>query len=280
MKSMWILGCFVLLGSCKTKSTTGQITRIVQDAEMALAHAKPDTTGQSLASLAQKMKASDINGQPEYDMEAETLFIKALLQALKQPGSFESDFAVLKEYDIHLLMADDGRFRLFYWLSPYSGTMWHVQNIIQYKTESGLVAVPFNSLYEQNEDEGAPTPFFEHIYALDSSPQTIYLLTGHGQMSGVEPYAVAHNLVWDGKDFRMDKKIFQEGNGWKAELYAQANLRDDSLSEQTAKRLRVTYDPRTKILTYPEAKASDEGYMFTGRLRSLIYRKDRFQQRD
>ena len=280
MKSMWILGCFVLLGSCKTKSTKGQIARIVQEAEMVLVHAKPDTTGRSLAGLAQQMTALDNDNPSAGDTDAEALFIKALLQTLKQPGSFDSDFAVLRAYDIHLLRADDGRFRMFYWLSPYSGTMWHVQNIIQYKTERGLVAVPFNSLYRQGEDEGAPTPFFEHIYALDSASQKTYLLTGHGQMSGVEPYAVAHNLVWDGKGFRMDKKIFQEGNGWRADLYAQANLREDSLSEQTAKRLRITYDPQTKILTYPEAKAAEDGYMFTGRLRTLVYRKGRFQQQD
>lgn len=274
MKGIGIIGFLVLFCTCKTKSTRGQLLQMIYDTEMTLAHALPDTAGNALVTWAAKMQGGAGAAEAQY---AEAEFIRALLRALQQPGSFETDFAVLTSYDIHILNAEDGRLRIIYWLSPYSGSMWHVQHIIQYKENNGLVALKLNDLYEQPEDEAAPTPFFEHIYALEAPAQNSYLLTGYGQMSGMEPYAVAHTLVWENGRFTMNKKLFKEGPAWRSALFAQADLRDDTQADQTRKRLKVTYDPKTKILTYPEAKAGEDGFIFTGNLHQLVYRDGKFQ---
>lgn len=185
---------------------------------------------------------------------------------------------MLEPFEIRVLNADDGQLRMFYWLSPYSGTMWHVQHIIQYRDGDKLIAIPFNSLYTQQEDEGAPTPFFEHIYTLKGTAEKMYLLTGYGQMSGMSPYVTAHTLVWNGKVFLMDyKKIFKEGRAWKEGLYAEANLLDDSGAAPARALPHISFDPQTGILTYPEAKRTEEGDMYTGRIRSLTYRNGIFR---
>lgn len=273
MRGIWIIGFPLVFCACKTNSTREHLQKMVYDTQMAVAHATPDTAGNVLVTWASQMKAAEDATAAE-DAEAE--FIRGLLRALQQPGSFEMGLTALLPYDIHILNSNDGRLRIVSWLSPYSGTMWHVAHIIQYKGDRGLVVLRLNDLYGQ-QDEGAPTPFFDHIYALDVPAKNTYLLTGYGQMSGMEPYAVAHTLVWENGKFTMDKKLFKEGHAWQSSLFAQADLRDDTLAERTRKQLAITYDPKTKILTYPEAKAREDGFIFTGNRRELVYHDGKFQ---
>ncbi len=278
MKTIAFICCGILLSSCTPKTSGGLIARVLQETEKAVAPLKADTAGSWLAEAAQKMSHASPDDEVANPVNAEAVFIEKLLYALRQPGSFESDFRMLEPFDIQVLKADDGQFRMFYWLSPYSGTMWHVQHIIQYKDGDNLVAIPFNSLYAQPEDEGAPTPFFEHVYALKGTGQKTYLLTGYGQMSGMSPYAVCHTLAWNGKTFLMDaKRIFKEDGLWRAGLYAEANLQDDRLAARTKASLHISFDPQTGILTYPEAKITEAGALFTGRIRSLTYRDGVFR---
>jgi len=67
-----------------------------------------------LEELAAGMSASRESYLNDGSTGAEERFIKALGEALKQPGSFQNDFASLKQYEINVITADDHKLRLFY----------------------------------------------------------------------------------------------------------------------------------------------------------------------
>lgn len=242
---------------------------------------KPDSVPaktDSLENLAAKMVASAGSYRNDGNTEAEGIFIDAFLEALKKPKAFETDFANLKKYEIKVLTADDGKLRVFYWLSPYSGSMWHVQNIVQYKDENdAVIALSFNSLYEDKDDEGSPTPFFEHIYALNTSPQKTYLLTGYGQMSGTEPYSVSHTLVIDHAKFSINKALFKTGKAVKTQLFASAELKEDQDKEKLIAQLAITYNPGGKTISYPEVNETKDGSVLTGKRNVLTFRDGMFK---
>lgn len=232
----------------------------------------------SLLKLADKMVASRESYLNDGNTEAEEIFIKALIKALQKPNAFENDFADLKKNEINVITADDRRLRVFYWLSPYSGSMWHVQNIVQYKDEKGgLTALSFNSLYQDKDDEGSPTPFFDHVYALDTSPQKTYLFTGYGQMSGTEPYSVSHVLVIDGTKFNIDKPLFRLGKSVKSQLFASADLKEDQDKEKLMAKLAITYNPKDKTINYPEVNETKNGSVFNGKRNVLTFRDGMFK---
>ena len=242
---------------------------------------KPDSVPaktDSLEHLAAKMVASAESYRNDGNTEAEGIFIDAFVEALKKPKAFETDFANLKKYEIKVLTADDGKLRVFYWLSPYSGSMWHVQNIVQYKDENYAVsAISFNDLYEDKDDEGSPTPFFEHIYALNTSPQKTYLLTGYGQMSGTEPYSVSHTLVIDHAKFSINKALFKTGKAVKTQLFASAELKEDQDKEKLIAQLAITYNPGGKTISYPEVNETKDGSVLTGKRNILTFRDGMFK---
>ncbi|WP_316826777.1 hypothetical protein [Pedobacter miscanthi] len=232
----------------------------------------------SLENLASKMVASRESYLNDGNTEAEEIFIKALITALQQPNSFENDFVGLKKYEINVIAADDHKLRLFYWLSPYSGSMWHVQNIVQYKDDnSALTALSFNSLYQDKDDEGSPTPFFDHVYTLNTSPQKTYLFTGYGQMSGTEPYSVSHALVIDHTKFSIDKPLFRLGKAVKNQLFASADLKEDQDKEKLIAQLAITYNPKNKTINYPEVNETKNGSIFTGKRNVLTFRDGIFK---
>ncbi|MBO9676258.1 MAG: hypothetical protein J7577_22650 [Sphingobacteriaceae bacterium] len=232
----------------------------------------------SLKKLAANMVASRETYIKDGSTAAEDLFIKALIEQLKKPGAFEKDFAGLREYEINILKADDQKLRLFYWLSPYSGSMWHVQNIVQYKDENNIIrAVSFNSLYKDKDDEGSPTPFFDHIYALDSLPQKTYLFTGYGQMSGTEPYSVSHILMVKGSGFSINQPLFKVGKEGHNQLFATAELKEDQDKEKLLAQLAMTYNPKDKTISYPEVTESKNGAFFNGKRNILTFRDGVFK---
>jgi len=232
----------------------------------------------SLKKLAANMVASRETYIKDGSTVAEGIFIKALIEQLKKPGAFEKDFAGLREYEINILKADDQKLRLFYWLSPYSGSMWHVQNIIQYKDENNtLRAVSFNSLYKDKDDEGSPTPFFDHIYALTTLPQKTYLFTGYGQMSGTEPYSVSHTLVIKGSGFSINQALFKVGKSDHTQLFASAELKEDQDKEKLLAQLAITYNPTDKTISYPEVSESKTGAFFNGKRNILTFRDGVFK---
>lgn len=67
-----------------------------------------------LEELAAGMSASRESYLNDGSTGAEERFIKALGEALKQPGSFQNDFASLKQYEINVITADAHKLRLFY----------------------------------------------------------------------------------------------------------------------------------------------------------------------
>ena len=235
-------------------------------------------TASSLDKLAAQMLASRESYLNDGKTEAEEVFIKAFIEALKQPKAFEADFANLKKYEINVLTADDHKLRLFYWLSPYSGTMWHVQNIVQYQGENNAVtAISFNNLYEEKDDEGSPTPFFEHIYHLNTSPQKTYLLTGYGQMSGTEPYSVSHTLTINHSKFSINKPLFKLGKAVKSQLFASATLKEDQDKEKLMAQLAMIYNSQDKTISYPEVNETKNGSVLSGKRKVLTFRDGMFK---
>jgi hypothetical protein len=232
----------------------------------------------SLVKLAANMVASRESYLNDGNIEAEETFIKAFITALKQPGAFEDDFAYLRKYEINVLSADDHKLRVLYWLSPYSGTMWHVQNIVQYQDENKVVtAISFNTLYEDKDDEGSPTPFFEHIYSLNTSPQKTYLFTGYGQMSGTEPYSVSHTLVIDHSKFSINKALFKLGKAVKTQLFASADLKEGQSKEKLTAQLAMIYNTQDKTISYPEVSETKNGSIFNGKRNVLTFRDGMFK---
>jgi len=232
----------------------------------------------TLEKLAAQMVASVERYRNDGNTEAEQIFINAFIKTLRKPKAFETDFTNLKKYDIQLLTADDGKLRIFYWLSPYSGSMWHVQNIVQYKDENNTVtALSFNNLYQDKDDEGSPTPFFDHLYTLNTSPQKTYLLTGYGQMSGTEPYTVAHTLVIDQAKFSINKALFKIGKTVKTQLFASAALQEDQDKEKSLAQLAITYNAKDKTISYPEVNETKNGSALTGKRSILTFRGGLFK---
>jgi len=236
------------------------------------------TETDSLEKLAAKMLASRESYLNDGNTEAEEIFIKAFISALEKPNAFENDFASLKAYEINVLIADDKKLKVFYWLSPYSGSMWHVQNIVQYKNENNvLTAISFNNLYKDKDDEGSPTPFFEHIYSLNTTPQKTYLFTGYGQMSGTEPYSVSHTLVIDHAKFSIEKPLFKLGKAVKNQLFASTDLKEGEDKEKVAARLAMKYNPKDKTINYPEVNETKNGSVSNGKRNVLTFRDGMFR---
>ncbi|TCD27828.1 hypothetical protein EZ456_07725 [Pedobacter psychrodurus] len=267
-----------LLFSCGAKHDDQQLKGVRHNAVVEKKIDAISAEAGSLEKLAAKMLASRESYLNDGKTEAEEVFIKAFVEALKQPKAFEADFANLKKYEINVLTADDHKLRLFYWLSPYSGTMWHVQNIVQYQGENNAVsAVLFNSLYEDKDDEGSPTPFFEHIYNLNTSPQKTYLLTGYGQMSGTEPYSVSHTLIINHSKFSINNPLFKLGKTVKNQLFASATLKEDQNKEKLTAQLAMIYNSQDKTISYPEVNETKNGSVFSGKRNVLTFRDGMFK---
>ena len=268
-----------LLFSCGAKHDKQQLagakdTAIVTNPKLDSVPAEIHT----LENLATHMMDSGEGYRNDGSTGAEQVFIKAFIEALKKPGAFETNFTSLKKHDIQVLTADDGRLRIFYWLSPYSGSMWHVQNIIQYKDENNaLTALSFNNLYEDKDDDGSPTPFFDHIYTLNTSPQKTYLFIGYGQMSGTEPYTASHTLVIDHAKFSINKALFKIGKVVKTQLFASAELKEDQDKEKLLAELAITYNSKDKTISYPEVNETKNGSVLTGKRNVLIFRDGMFK---
>ncbi|WP_343522832.1 hypothetical protein [Pedobacter sp.] len=277
---LFLISLVLFFSSCGAKhENERQSTPYVTDsANIGNEQKTVSAEGDSLKKLAANMVASRETYIKDVNTTAEDIFIKALIEQLKKPGAYEKDFAGLKAYEINILNADDRKLRLFYWLSPYSGSMWHVQNIVQYKDENNtLRAVAFNSLYKDKDDEGSPTPFFDHIYALATSPQKTYLFTGYGQMSGTEPYSVSHTLVIKGANCSINQPLFKVGKGDQTQLFAAAELKEDQDKEKLLSQLAITYNPTDKTISYPEVDESKYGTFYNGKRNSLTFRDGMFK---
>ena len=281
MKAIGILfsSLAFLLSSCGAKHGKQQLEKVNDSAT--LTRQKLDSVPaqiDTLEKLAAHMVASVESYRNDGNTEAEQIFIDAFIKALEKSKAFETDFTNLKKYDIQVLTADDGKLRIFYWLSPYSGSMWHVQNIVQYKDENNEVtALSFNNLYQDKDDEGSPTPFFDHIYTLNTSPQKTYLFTGYGQMSGTEPYTVAHALVIDHAKFSINKALFKIGKAVKTQLFAAAELKEDQDKEKLLAQLAISYNTKDKTISYPEVNETKNGSVLTGKRSVLTFRDGMFK---
>ena len=150
--------------------------------------------------------------------------------------------------------------------------------ICRYKDENNEVtALSFNHLYPDKDDEGSPTPFFDHIYNLNTSPQKTYLFTGYGQMSGTEPYTVGHTLAIDHAKFSIDKALFKIGKAVKTQLFAAAELKEDQDKEKLLEQLAITYNAKDKTISYPAVNETKNGTALTGKRSVLTFRDGMFK---
>jgi hypothetical protein len=225
-----------------------------------------------LTRAASDMVQSADNYQATGSTAKEDIFIKMMLSTLKDAKTFKHDFASLKNYNITSLKSNDGRLKIFSWLSPYSGSMWHFQNILQYRdSANNVITASFNSLYKQHDDDTGPTPVFDKAYQLKTNNNTAYLLTGYGQMSGTEPYSVAHILTISKGGFNINKKIFLANGKPDNEIYANVNLLENQDNEKIKAQLSIKYDTVSQVITYPETKETKNNTILTGSVKHLKY---------
>ena len=223
-------------------------------------------------------KAAEANADDDGLMVTakENELIKNMLKIFSDQRTFSYNFPRLKNFNIGLVYSNDQHLKIYYWQSLYSGTMWHVQNILQLNTGQKIIVASFNNLYQQPDDDG-PTPFISKAYHLANTPMPRYLLLCYGQMSGIEPYEAAHVLDVENGHFNINKKSFLVNYKPDNELYIAANVLEDQDADKIREAMHIKYDSTNKTLTYPVIKETAKGNMLTGQTYMLKYNKAMFR---
>jgi hypothetical protein len=209
---------------------------------------------------------------------SESEFVKRLVVILSNRETFKYNFPGLRKYDISLFISDDKRLKIYSWQSPYSGSMWHTQNVLQYLgNDNQVVSASFNNLYAQKDDGTAPSPVLDKIYKINNAKAIQYLLTGYGQMSGTEPYSVAHLLNITDHKFNINKKLFILNKKPDNEIYVSVNVAEDEDVDTIRKKMAIRYDVINQKIIYPLTKEVDNSVVLTGETRQLQFKNGFFK---
>jgi len=231
-----------------------------------------------LDSLAQDMVASADSYAETGSIDKEVEFIKQFVNVLEKANTFSYDFPSLKKYNIELKISADKQLKIYSWQSPYSGSMWHMQNILQFMgSDKQPIAASFNNLYEQEDDGTGPSPVLDQIYQINSSGVIQYLLIGYGQMSGTEPYSVAHLLNITNHKFNINKKLFNIRKKPENEIYVSVNVSEDQDIDSLRKKMAISYDVTTRQISYPLTREIGNNIVLTGEMRKLEFKNGVFK---
>lgn len=231
-----------------------------------------------LDNLAQKMIASAERYAETGSTAKEDEFIKEFLNVLTKSNTFKYDFPSLKKYDIELMTSPDKQLKIYSWQSPYSGSMWHMQNILQYMgNDRQIITASFNNLYEQKDNGTGPSPKLDKVYKLNNAGTNQYLLTGYGQMSNTEPYSVAHMLNILNHHFNINKKVFVINNKPDSEIYVSVNVGEDQNIDEIRNKIDIKFDSTSRSIVYPVTKESGSNLMLTGETRQIKFQNGVFK---
>jgi hypothetical protein len=205
-------------------------------------------------------------------------FVKKFVSVLANTNTFSYDFPSLKRYNINLLHSADKRLKIYSWQSPYSGSMWHTQNILQYLgNDHQIITASFNNLYEQKDNSIGPSPILDRVYKINNAGANQYLLIGYGQMSGTEPYSVAHMLNIINHRFNISKKVFIINNKPENEIYVSVNVGEDQDIDEIRKKMDIRFDSISQRIVYPLTKEVGNNLMLTGATRQIQFKNGVFK---
>lgn len=235
-----------------------------------------DTTKlpQDIESKLHSTFGSIINLTPENNQVKEESLINPLLLFLKNPASAHFSANGHEKENILTNKSDDGRLKVFSWLSPFSGRRWFVQNIFQYTAKDRAIqTASYNRVFDEPTGAGTPMPFIDSMYILQQADGFVnYLLLGHGQMSGTEPYSTAHIIEIQGDHFKIKDELFLNGES----PYVGLTITKTENTDEVKKQITIQYNPATKILTVPVTKQGLQGQILTGSNKVLKFRNGRF----
>lgn len=281
---IFILLLLIIAGSSCNQVQSNE-KKIASDTTLAIAQKKSATLPATIVkqekrlnSLAQNMIASADTYLETGSFEQEEEFIKEFVKILGTANSFNYNFPSLRKYNIELKISADKQLKIYSWQSPYSGSMWHIQNILQYMgSDKQQVVASFNNLYEQQDDGTGPTPVLDQIYKINNSSVIQYLLIGYGQMSGTEPYRVAHILNVNNGRFKINKKLFYINNKLDNEIYVSVNVSEDQDVKTLKKNMAIGYNVTTHQITYPLTKEIENNIVLTSKKRTLEFKNGVFK---
>jgi hypothetical protein len=208
----------------------------------------------------------------------EDQFVKKFVRVLANANTFNYDFPFLKKYNITLLKSADKRLKIYSWQSPYSGSMWHTQNILQYLgNDRRLITASFNNLYKQKDDGTGPSPILDKVYKINNAGANQYLLIGYGQMSGTEPYSVAHMLNTANHRFNINKKVFVINNRPENEIYVSVTVGEDQDIDEIRKKMDIKFESTSQRLVYPVTKVNGNNLMLTGATQQIQFKNGVFK---
>ncbi len=208
----------------------------------------------------------------------EDQFVKKFVSVLANANTFNYDFPSLKKYNISLLQSADKRLKIYSWQSPYSGSMWHTQNILQYLgNDHQIITASFNNLYEQKDDGTGPSPILDKVYKINNAGANQYLLIGYGQISGTEPYNVAHMLNIINHRFNINKKVFVINNKPENEIYVSVNVGEDQDIDEIRKKMDIKFDSTSQRIVYPVTKKAGNNLVLTGTTHQVQFKNGVFK---
>jgi len=275
---------FIIVGSsCNQVQSNGK--KLTPDTFQVNAKQKPITLPAAIVnkekildSLAQSMIASANSYAETGSVVKEEEFISQFVKVLGAANTFSYNFPSLTKYNITLKVSADKQLKIYSWQSPYSGSMWHIQNILQYMSiDKQTIAASFNNLYEQKDDGTGPSPVLDRIYKIDNSSAVQYLLIGYGQMSGTEPYSVAHLLNITNHKFNINKRLFNINKKLDNEIYISVNVGENQDINTLRKKMAISYDVTNRYITYPLTKEIDNEIVLSGETRKLEFKNGVFK---
>lgn len=232
----------------------------------------------TLSRLANHLMQSATSYSENGSTTKEDQFVKNFVSVLSDAHTFNYDFPVLKKYNISLLKSADKRLKIYSWQSPYSGSMWRTQNILQYMgSDHQVLTASFNNLYEQKDGGAGPSPILDKVYKINNASANQYLLTGYGQMSSTEPYSVAHMLSITNHHFSINKKVFVINNKRENEIYVSVNVGEDQDIDEIRKRMDIKFDTTYQRIVYPATKENGNNLVLTGATQQIQFKNGVFK---
>lgn len=214
-----------------------------------------DSLDITLATMYNRMQENDEHGYQLADT-----FEMQLTKALGHPETFDYPFDSLKKEYLNILTSNDGRFRIFNWMHPGSGTNRHYPAVFQTRLPSGkVIAANVRSLlYEKYNVEGDreglfPGSWYRELYRLNDS---LYLAIIVGQASGLLPFEIVEGISISEKGYDLWPAIFEGEDSTGIDVVKTWYL-DHRDEYDGSLPLVMSFDPTSLTISYPEMTDDD-----------------------
>ena len=137
--------------------------------------------------------------------ESADTFEMKMVEALRNPATFDYPFDSLSGANVWTVMSDDGRIRVFNWLDPYTGSFRHYPAIFQIRDAAGTVTV-WNA---DSHDDVDSWPCVDYA-SLSPLNDSLYLALGAGQLMGSMVFETAFAYELDAEGLTLADSLFPE----------------------------------------------------------------------